>query len=58
MEKNVSTMEGGDFFSGLMEWDSIKIGTLVLNHLLTATGLALLSFVVWYEKYSSDLKNR
>jgi len=58
MDKNSGTNEAADFFSGLMEWDSLKITTLVVNHLLTVTGICLLSFVVWYEKHSSDLNYR
>ena len=45
-------------YGGLLEWDSIKLMTIVLNALVMLLGPSLLYTVIWYERYSADLMYR
>jgi hypothetical protein len=45
-------------YAGLVEWDSMKVFYLIFHILLTFIGPSLLYSIVWYERYSSDLRCR
>ena len=51
MEANFSS----NFYTGLLEWDTIKIVNVCLNILLIFVGPCLLYSVIWYERFSADL---
>ncbi len=46
------------FYTGLVEWDFIKVIYLIFHILLTFIGPGLLYSIVWYERYSSDIRCR
>ena len=46
------------FYEGLLEWDSLKIFYLIFHLFNGLLGPVFLYCVVWYEKFSSDLRVR
>jgi hypothetical protein len=46
------------YYAGLVEWDYIKCFYLVFHILLTFIGPGLLYSIVWYERFSSDIRSR
>ncbi len=46
------------FYAGLVEWDYIKVFYLIFHILLTFIGPGLLYSIVWYERFSSDIRCR
>ena len=46
------------FYVGLLQWDSLKLVNLVLNFLIMLLGPLFLYSVIWYERFSADLKYR
>ena len=46
------------FYTGLVQWDSIKAFYLIFHILLTFIGPGLLYSIVWYERFSSDIRYR
>lgn len=45
-----------DFFAPLFANTSVKIVLLVLSLIMTPISLTLMSAIVWYERYGSDLR--
>lgn len=52
-EPKVQKMDS--FYTGLLEWDFIKIINTCLNIFLIFVGPCLLYSVIWYERFSADL---
>jgi len=46
------------FYAGFVQWDLIKVLFLIFNILLTFIGPSLLYSIIWYERFSSDLRCR
>ena len=46
------------FYVGLVQWDSFKVCYLIFHIILTFIGPALLYSIVWYERFSSDIRYR
>lgn len=46
------------FYTGLIQWDSLKVSYLIFHIILTFIGPALLYSIVWYERFSSDIRYR
>ena len=46
------------FYAGLVQWDFIKVFYLIFHILLTFIGPILLYSIVWYERFSSDIRCR
>jgi hypothetical protein len=52
--------DAGDyyFYTDLMKWDSIKIASLFIKIILFVSGTLLLYGVIWYERFSADIRYR
>jgi hypothetical protein len=48
----------GSFFDGFFEWDALKLLFFVFHIILTFIGPCLLYSIVWYERFSPDLRYR
>ncbi len=58
MDLNSTILISGNFYSNLNKWDSLKYATLFLKSILSVTGSVLLYGVIWYERFSADLRYR
>jgi hypothetical protein len=56
MEKTGNQTE--TFFSGLFQWDTIKVLHVILNSFIMVFGPILLGLAVWYEKKIADVVYR
>ena len=45
-------------YAGLLQWDSLKVASIVVNVVIMFIGPSLLYAVIWYERYSADLMYR
>jgi len=55
MENNFSS---NNFYSGLLEWDTIKVFNVVLNIFIMVFSPLLFYSVIWYERFSADIVYR
>ena len=51
-------LDSANFYSGLMEWDFIKIVYVIWHILVTIISPCLLYTFVWYERNSADFRYR
>ena len=58
MDQNSTNLTSENFYSNLNKWDSVKYGTLFFKVILSMTGSVLLYGVIWYERFSADLRYR
>ena len=45
-------------YAGLLQWDSLKVASIVVNGVIMFVGPSLLYAVIWYERFSADLMYR
>ena len=45
-------------YAGLLQWDSLKVASIVVNVVIMFVGPSLLYAVIWYERFSADLMYR
>ncbi len=56
--QNISNETSGNFYSGFMELELLKLFYIIFNIILTFVAPLTLYSIVWYERFGSDLMYR
>ena len=56
--QNISSENSGTIYAGFLEWNLFKLIYIIFHILLTFVAPSVLSCIVWYERYGSELRYR